>query len=374
MSRAMLSIPFLGLVLGLAFSLAGGGAWAQPSAPGVILSEARVAEVADRVEALGTLRANESVTITASVTETLSAIHFEDGQQVAAGEVLVEMTSREQHARLEEAQARLAEAEQQYQRVKSLEATGSASASLLDERRRDLRAARATLAAIESQLADRLIKAPFAGVVGLRNISLGALVEPGDVITTLDDDRSMKLDFPVPSLFLPSLRPGLAIEARSPALGDRGFNGEVSSIASRVDPVTRTVQVRARIENPERELRPGLLMQVELLRDPRKAVLVPEAAILQRGAEHAVLVVEEGADGEEIARRRTVQVGLRRPGEVEILAGLSAGERVITHGADKARPGQPVQILAIDDGSRPLSELLAQPAAEGADEPLERTP
>jgi len=374
MSRAMLSIPFLGLVLCLAFSLAGGSAWAQPSAPGVILSEARVAEVADRVEALGTLRANESVTITASVTETLSAIHFEDGQQVAAGEVLVEMTSREQHARLEEAQARLAEAEQQYQRVKSLEATGSASASLLDERRRDLRAARATLAAIESQLADRLIKAPFAGVVGLRNISLGALVEPGDVITTLDDDRSMKLDFPVPSLFLPSLRPGLAIEARSPALGDRGFDGEVSSVASRVDPVTRTVQVRARIENPERELRPGLLMQVELLRDPRAAVLVPEAAILQRGAEHAVLVVEEGADGEEIARRRTVQVGLRRPGEVEILAGLSAGERVITHGADKARPGQPVQVLAVDDGSRPLSELLAQPAAEGADEPLERTP
>ncbi|MEA1052936.1 efflux RND transporter periplasmic adaptor subunit [Lamprobacter modestohalophilus] len=365
MSRATLGL--LGLLL------VTGSSWAQPQSPGVILSEARVAEVADRVEALGTLRANESVTITATVTETISVIRFEDGQQVAAGDVLVEMTSREQHARLEEAQARLAEAEQQYQRVKSLEATGSASASLLDERRRDLRAARATLAAIESQLADRLIKAPFAGVVGLRNISLGALVEPGDVITTLDDDRSMKLDFPVPSLFLPSLKPGLAIEARSPALGNRRFEGEVSSVASRIDPVTRTIQVRARIDNPERTLRPGLLMQVELLRDPREAVMVPEAAILQRGAEHAVLVVEEGADGEMTAERRPVEVGLRRPGEVEILAGLKLGERVITHGADKARPGQPVQVMAIDDGSRPLAELLAQPASNSGDT-LERIP
>ncbi|MEA3639088.1 MAG: efflux RND transporter periplasmic adaptor subunit [Lamprobacter sp.] len=346
---------------------------AQPQAPGVILSEARVAQVADRVEALGTLRANESVTMTATVTETLSAIHFNDGQRVEAGDILVEMTSREQHARLEEAQARLSEAEQQYERVKSLEATGSASASLLDERRRDLRAARATLAAIESQLADRLIKAPFDGVVGLRNISLGALVEPGDVITTLDDDRVMKLDFPVPSLFLPSLVPGLTIEAQAPALGDQAFDGEVASVSSRVDPVTRSVQVRALIENPERQLRPGLLMRVELLRDPREALMVPEAAILQRGGEHAVLVVDEHADGQMVAQRREVQVGLRRPGEVEIVTGLSPGERVITHGADKARPGQPVQVRAIDDGSRPLSELIAQPVESTAGE-MERMP
>lgn len=365
MSRATLGLIGVLLVVG--------SVSAQPQAPGVILSEARVATVADRVEALGTLRANESVTITATVTETLSAIHFNDGQRVEAGDILVEMTSREQHARLEEAKARLAEAEQQFERVKSLEATGSASASLLDERRRDLRATRAALAAIESQLADRLIKAPFDGVVGLRNISLGALVEPGDVITTLDDDRVMKLDFPVPSLFLPSLAPGLSIEAQAPALGDQAFEGEVASVSSRVDPVTRSVQVRALIENPERQLRPGLLMRVELLRDPREAVMVPEAAILQRGKDHTVLVVEEDAEGQMLAQRRPVQVGLRRPGEVEIVAGLSPGERVITHGADKARPGQPVQVRAVDDGSRPLSELIAQPAESTGDE-TERTP
>jgi membrane fusion protein (multidrug efflux system) len=272
----------------------------------------------------------------------------------------------EEHARLEEAQARLAEAERQFRRVKSLEAAGSASASLLDERQRDLSTTKAILAAIESQLADRLVKAPFAGVVGLRDISLGALVEPGDVITTLDDDGVMKLDFAVPSLYLPSLAPGVGIEARSEALGDAAFVGEIASIDSRVDPVTRTVQVRAKLDNEERQLRPGLLMRVELLRNPRDALMIPESALLQRGDAHAVMVITD-RDGELIAEQRSVSVGLRRPGEVEVTDGLNPGERVITHGADKARPDQPLEIMAMDDGSRPLSELLAQPADAAAE-------
>jgi membrane fusion protein (multidrug efflux system) len=341
-------------------------------APGVIVAAAEKKSIADRVEALGTLRANESVTVTATVTETISAIHFTDGQRVQAGDILVEMTSDEEHALLEEAQARLAEAERQYRRVKSLEAAGSASASLLDERRRDRNTARAVLTALESRLADRLVKAPFAGVVGLRSISVGALVEPGDPITTLDDDRVMKLDFAVPSLFLPSLVPGLAVEARSAAFGERVFHGEIAAVDSRVDPVTRTVQVRALIDNPQRLLRPGLLMRVELLRNPRDAVMIPESALLHRGAEHSVLVVATGADGEPVAEERQVEIGLRRPGEVEITGGLRAGDQVLTHGADKARAGQPVRIRGVDDGTLPVRELLAQPAgasAEGGEGP-----
>jgi membrane fusion protein (multidrug efflux system) len=340
---------------------------------GVIAATAKLEPVADRVEALGTLRANESVTITATVTETVSAIHFDDGQRVEAGDLLVEMTSVEEHARLEEAQARLAEAEQQYRRVKSLEAAGSASASLLDERRRDLRTAKAALTAIESQLADRLVKAPFDGLVGLRNISLGALVEPGDVITTLDDDRVMKLDFAVPSLYLPSLAPGIGIEASAAALGETVFDGAIASIDSRIDPVTRTVQVRAKLPNPDRRLRPGLLMRVDLLRNPREALMIPESAVLQRGEAHSVMAIAEGDEGEQVAEQRSIEVGLRRPGEVEVTAGLSPGDLVITHGADKARPGQPVQVMAIDNGERALDELLAQPSGDGAGE-AGRTP
>lgn len=348
--------------------------WAQPSDTlGVIADTAEIASIADRVEALGTLRANESVTITATVTETISAIHFDDGQRVKAGDLLVEMTSVEEHARLEEVQARLAEAERQFRRVKSLEATGSASVSLLDERQRDLSTAKAVLTAIESQLADRLVKAPFAGVVGLRDISLGALVEPGDVITTLDDDDVMKLDFAVPSLYLPSLLPGVGIEARSAALGDAVFEGEIASVDSRVDPVTRTVQVRAMVDNPDRALRPGLLMRVELLRNPREALMIPESALLQRGDQHSVMLIAEGDGGALTAEQRPVTVGMRRPGDVEVLSGLQVGDLVIAHGADKARPGQPVQVLAVDDGTRTLSELLALPADAGAGD-TERTP
>ena len=325
-----------------------------PNPIAVIVSDVRTDRFVDRVEALGTLKANESVSVTANVTETVSAIHFDDGQRVEEGQVLVEMTSAEEHALLEEARARVSEAERQYDRVKSLVAQRSASESLLDERKRDLDTARAVLVAIESRLADRLVKAPFAGVLGLRNISPGALVEPGDLITTLDDDSVMKLDFAVPSVFLTDLTPGLGIEAKARAYGDRAFDGEIRSIDSRVDPVTRSIQVRALVPNPDRTLKPGVLMQVELLRNPRDALVIPEAALLQQGAEHYVMLAGEGGEAE----RRPVKVGGRRPGEVEIVEGLAAGDKVITHGNDKVRPGQQVEVRAKDDGTEPLQKML----------------
>jgi len=325
-----------------------------PKPIAVIVSDVRTDRFVDRIEALGTLKANESVSVTANVTETVSAIHFDDGQRVEEGQVLVEMTSAEEHALLEEARARVSEAERQYERVKSLVAQRSASESLLDERKRDLDTARAVLVAIESRLADRLVKAPFAGVLGLRNISPGALVEPGDLITTLDDDSVMKLDFAVPSVFLTDLEPGLGIEAKARAYGDRAFEGEIRSIDSRVDPVTRSIQVRALVPNPDRTLKPGVLMQVELLRNPRDALVVPESALLQQGTEHYVMLVGEGGEAE----RRPVKVGGRRPGEAEIVEGLVAGEKIITHGNDKVRPGQAVEIRAEDDGTKRLQRML----------------
>jgi membrane fusion protein (multidrug efflux system) len=326
---------------------------AQKPVP-VIASEVTVGRFVDRVEALGTLKANESVSVTANVTETVSAIHFDDGDRVEQGQLLVEMTSAEEHALLEESQARVAEAERQYERVRSLVAQRSASESLLDERKRDLDTARAMLVAIESRLADRLVKAPFAGLLGLRNISPGALVEPGDLITTLDDDSVMKLDFAVPSVFLTDLEPGLGIQARARAYGGRVFEGEIRSIDSRVDPVTRSVQVRALVPNPEQTLKPGVLMQVELLRNPRDALIVPESALLQQGREHYVMRVDDSG----VVEKRSVEIGGRHPGEVEILTGLAAGDRVITHGNDKVRPGQQVEIRAVDDGTRPLADML----------------
>ncbi|WP_041447596.1 efflux RND transporter periplasmic adaptor subunit [Thiocystis violascens] len=319
----------------------------------VLAAEVVRQSLADRVEALGTLKANESVVITANVTETISRLHFEDGQRVRAGDLLVEMTNAEEHALLEEARVRAGEAERQYQRVKALVAQRSASESLLDERKRDLDTAHAILVALESRLADRVILAPFDGVLGFRDVSRGALVEPGDPITTLDDDRLMKLDFAVPSVHLPSLVPGLRIEARTSAHGERVFTGVVRGIDSRIDPVTRTAQVRAILPNPERQLKPGLLMRIDLLVDPREGLVIPEKALLHQGQEHFVLALSDGKEGP-TAQRRQVEIGTRQPGWVEIRAGLQPGERVVTDGNDKVRPGQPLRILdAIGgDGTR----------------------
>jgi membrane fusion protein (multidrug efflux system) len=329
---------------------------ADPPPASVIVAEATPTAFADEVEALGTLSANESVSLTVNVTETISAVHFDDGDRVDSGAVLVEMTSREEHAQLEEARATVNEARRQYERIRSLEAQGTAAKSLLDERKREWETARARLAAIESRLADRLVRAPFAGVLGLRDLSVGALVQPGDRVTTIDDDSVMKLDFQVPATRLGMLQAGLGVIATSRAYSGHRFEGSVKSVNSRIDPVTRSVRVRALLPNPERLLKPGMLMQVTLLHNPRNALVIPEEALLPLGARQYVNVVNE-ADGNKIDKRE-ITIGSRRPGEVEVLKGLQAGDKVITHGNIKLRPGQPVNIRIVDDGSIPLADML----------------
>jgi membrane fusion protein (multidrug efflux system) len=340
---------------------------AAPALP-VIVSPVVELPFEDRIEALGTVRANESVALTASVTETVSALHFDDGDRVEAGQLLVEMTNAEEHAQLTEARALADEAKRQYRRVQSLATQGTASKSLLDEREREWQTARARLAAIESRLSDRLIKAPFAGVVGLRNISVGALVEPGDVITTLDDDSVMKLDLAVPSVYLPSLVAGLPIAAKTRVFEEREFSGEVRSVDSRIDPVTRSVLVRVLLPNPDRLLKPGLLMQVTLRKNPRLTLVIPEAALMPVGRDQFVLVAVPEGQGHKVERRE-VKVGARRPGEAEVLQGLGEGELVITHGNMGARPGQAVTVRAVADRDQPLAELLGTPprAVDGVD-------
>lgn len=335
---------------------------AAPPPPMVIAAPVVRTDFEDRIEALGTLKANESVALTALVTETVSALYFDDGDRVEQGQLLAEMTSVEEHAQLEEARALLAEAQRQYRRVQSLATQGTASRSLLDERRRESETAQARLNAIESRLSDRLIKAPFSGVVGLRDISVGALVEPGDVITTLDDDTVLKLDLAVPSIYLPSLRPGLPISARTRAFGDEVFSGQIRSVDSRADPVTRSIVVRARLPNPDRRLKPGMLMQVTLRKNQRQTLVIPEAALMPSGNRQQVLILLAEGDGHRVELRE-VEIGSRRPGQVEVTDGLAEGELVVSQGTLRVRSGQAVRLRAIDDGSIPLGELLRQPVA-----------
>ncbi|MFU8815983.1 MAG: efflux RND transporter periplasmic adaptor subunit [Pseudomonadales bacterium] len=332
---------------------------ATPPTPATAVIVERVSSqrLADSLEALGTLRANETVQVRASVSEIISRINFEDGQQVNAGDVLVELADAEQAALLEEAMSLAEEAQRQYERIERLVQQSTASESLLDERRREWRTAQARVSAVRSRLSNHTIKAPFSGRVGLRQVSPGALVSPGDIITTLVDDSRMKLDFTVPSLYLATVRSGTPIDASTPVFPNRSFAGEVASVDSTIDPVTRSITVRAIIPNEQQDLVPGMLMTLNLLRNERQAVVVAEEAIVPRGGDTFVLVVNTTTEPY-VAEQRLVQLGTRVPGLVEVVSGLSPGEIIVTHGALKLRPGAPVRILAENDGSRPVAELI----------------
>lgn len=361
MNRSSLATLLLGLAL-----VPAGTATAQPAAPptAVIVERVGSQRLADPLEALGTLRANETVQITATVSDVITQINFEDGQSVRAGDPLVQLADSEAAALLAEVEYEAEEAERQHQRVARLVAQGNAPEALLDERRREWRAAASRAEAARARLADRTIRAPFSGHVGLRQVSPGTLVVPGDVITTLVDDSQMKLDFTVPAIYLATVRPGTPIEATTPVYPNRRFAGEVLSVDSTIDPVTRSITVRAIVPNEQRDLVPGMLMTLNLLRNERVAVLISEEAIVPRGQDTFVMVVDTTNEPYR-AEQRQVQTGTRVPGRVEVVAGLRPGELIVTHGALKLRPGSPVRIHAEDDGSRPIAELL-MPGATAA--------
>lgn len=326
----------------------------------VIVALARMAEFVDRVEALGTTRANETVRISSNVTEKVVEIRFDSGQTVSAGQVLVVLQKAEEEAELAAAEAVLAERRLAFERAEKLETRKFTATAQLDVRRAALREAEADIEAIKSRIADRVLRAPFGGIVGLRNISVGALVEPGDLITTVDDLSLIKVDFTVPTTYLATLRQGLPIVAKARAFGDRSFEGEIASIGTQVDPVTRSVVARAILSNDDGLLRPGLLMTIELLKNPRRGIVVPEEALVPRGRRNYVYVVDEDQDNTVV--RREVEIGARRPGEVEIVTGLEEGEKVISRGAMQVRPGQKVVIKSVEEGGEPLQDLLGSRA------------
>jgi membrane fusion protein (multidrug efflux system) len=327
---------------------------AGPGARGalVVTEPAQMIEIRDEIEAIGTVEANESIRVTAQVTDTVSAVSFEDGQFVEEGTVLVSLTNEEETALLAEARANHEDAVRQHARFKDLVRQGSASEQQTDEARTRQMAARGRLHAIEARLDDRLIKAPFAGLLGFRRISPGTLVTPGTEITSLDDISLVKLDFSVPERFFSSLTPGLDVIARSSAWGERKFVGKVAAVDARIDPNTRAVTVRARIPNADGALRPGMLLTIRLVQAREQVLVVSEAAIVQRQTRSYVYTIVDGK-----ANRIEVTIGRRRPGIVEIVSGLSPQQEVVTLGADQLRPGMPARIqgAAGGMGSKPKS-------------------
>ncbi len=323
----------------------------------VITARVDAVELNDTIESLGTLRAKEAADLTTSITEIISEIRFEDSQRVSAGQVLVTLTNREQLAELASAEASVDEARRQFQRVQDLAQRGQESRAILDQRERELNTALARLQGVEARLSDRLIVAPFDGVLGLRNVSAGSLLTPGTVVTTILDDSVMRVDFSIPERFLALVNPGLSVLARSVAFPGQDFSGKVTGLSNQVDPVTRSFQVRAEIPNEQLKLRPGMLMNVELETQSRQALSVPEEAVLSRGRDHYVFVIEKGDQA--TVRRRDIELGRRYPGHVEVTAGLEAGESVVIHGGFRLADGDRVTVRAELESGQSLAAILA---------------
>lgn len=313
---------------------------AQPQPPGVIVSEARIQPFPLASEALGNARANEAVDIRPEITAAITAIHFEEGHNVSRGDVLLELENSEPLADLAAARAALVDSASQFRRSEELFKTRVVSESQLEQLEAKRDADQAAVNAAEARLAQTVIRAPFDGRLGLRRVSMGSIVNPNTIITTLDDTSLIKLDFDVPAVFLSRLQKGLSVTARSAAWPDLEFRGEVSSIDTRVDPISRTITIRAILPNDDARLMPGMFMTVSLLKDDVVALMIPEQAIVPERSKQYVYLL--GPDN--IVERREVRTGRRRPGQVEVVDGLANGDLVIAEGVQKVKPGQPARI------------------------------
>ncbi len=295
---------------------------------------------ANSTESIGTVSANESVTVTPPVTERIASVHFNDGAFVRQGDVLVELEHAEESAAFEEARIAVAEQERQFERVETLRRSDLVSQEEFDLARDSLDAAKARAAATEARLNDRVITAPFAGVVGIRRASPGALVSPGSVITTLDDLSVVKVDFSVSESLLSEVAVGQAIEGRATSWPDETFSGKVTSIDSRISSSTRAIAMQARVPNPDGKLRAGMLLTLELTCCPREAPGIPEKALLSYADRQYVYVVRE----DQTVEQREVVLGKRDVGWVEVIDGLTPGETIVVDGLLNLRDGASVRL------------------------------
>jgi membrane fusion protein (multidrug efflux system) len=311
--------------------------------PSVVSVETAVAErrsLARAVEAVGTTRARRSVEIVPLEPGRVAAVNFRTGERVDMGDVLVELDDDIERADLAEAEAMLAERRQAVERTRQLQQSNAVSLAQLELVLAQNAAAEAQLDRARRRLADRDIRAPFAGVVGLTDVDPGARVEEGEAIARIDDLSEVEIEFSLPETLFAEIRPGQPVTAGSAAFPGRVFTGEVGAIDTRIDEIGRSFKVRAVLPNPEGALPAGMFMFLTLVLEENEAVTVPEEAVIAQAAETYVYVVEGGA-----ARRRPVATGQRQDGRIAILDGLAEGEVVVTRGIARLRDGAAVRVL-----------------------------
>jgi membrane fusion protein (multidrug efflux system) len=369
-----------------------GGAGGPPGAGGarralaVTPAVVAIRSFTDTVEVVGAAKARQSITIAAPASQLVTRLNFESGQFVQRGQVLAELNAREQDAGILQARSQVSLAKSNWDRWQQLADRGLAPAATAEQMKAQYEQAVAMLEASQARAGDRVIRAPFSGVVGLTDAATGMLLNAGGALATLDDLSAIRVDFPVPERFISLLRQGLPITAVADAYPGTTFNGKVAQLDTRLDATTRAIMARAEFPNPGNRLRPGMMMRVQIEQASRQSPSVPESAIVFEGGDAYVLLIvpaptgaagqgagqrpagpgagarPAGAAGQArpggpatqrpgfIAQRRSVRTGVRADGFVEILAGLQPGDRVVADGTNRVRADDPIMMAGGQQG------------------------
>jgi membrane fusion protein (multidrug efflux system) len=338
------------------------GAGGPPKGMPVKAMPVTVGTVTNEVSAVGSLLAEESVIIRPEIDGRLLDLHFQEGQAVPRGARLVTLDASEVRAQLAAADAQVRTDRQRLERTKELLDQKFISQDAYDVAKNNYERSIAVKEEIDARLSKTVIHAPFPGIVGLRLVSPGAYLKKGDDVVRLDNIGSIKLDFRVPEVYVSQVKAGQQVAIRLDAFPNETFTGRIYAMEPVVDERTRTVLLRARVTNQGFKLKPGMFVRVGLTLDTRQnAILVSEPAIWPQGQDSFVYRVVDGT-----AVLTKVKVGQRRPGEVEVLAGLAPGDMVITEGQMKIKDGAPVMVLPgappANAGGAPAPTAGATPA------------
>ena len=340
---------------------AGAGGAAAPARPRGTAVEGAVVESVSfprGLNAIGSLRSNESTVISAEIAGRIAKINFTEGQPVKKGDVLVNLDDSVAQAELAQARANLSLAQSRFGRSTSLQTAGFVSQQAKEDTSIALELQQAFYELAQAKLEKTRIVAPFDGVIGLRSVSVGEYLTPGKDIAPLEDIDTLKADFRLPERYVADVLVGQTLEIQVDAMPNKLFEGKVYAVSPLVEAGGRSVLVRAQVDNKARELRPGMFARVQLITNETAALVIPESALAPAGQSQYVFRVAEGQ-----ADRILVQIGERRAGLVEIIDGLDVGDVVVVAGLQAVRNKAPVNMLR---KPRPSSEI-AQEAAKAAE-------
>jgi membrane fusion protein (multidrug efflux system) len=297
--------------------------------------------VQEDLQAVGSLRSNESVVLRPEVSGRIATIGFRDGQVVKKGQLLIGLDSTLNEAEVAQYRAEYDLALSNLKRSEDLARQKFISSSAQETAASNAQVAEARLKLAQARLSKMKIISPFDGIVGIRGVSLGDYVKDGTDLVNVEDVRILKVDFRLPERSLSQIRAGQDVEVVADALPNERWQGQIEAINPRVDANGRSLELRGRLDNASGKLRPGMFVRVRVIVGERNGLLVPEEAIVPQGELFYVFKVVEGA-----AKRVPVKIGVRRDAKVEIVEGISAGDQVVTAGMRLSRDGQPVRILS----------------------------